>query len=143
MNRFIVLLAVAFGLSGVLAIGHATTAASKPEEAARATAELWLPLVDNGKYAESWEKLAPSFKDEVPKAKWIATIKEIRNPLGKLTSRKLKSAEYSKDLPGAPEGEYVVLKYDTVFEKKPVAEETITTVLSQDLTWYVTGYSVK
>ena len=143
MNRFILLLVVVIGLSGLLAVGHATTAASKPEEAAKAVAELWLPLVDTGKYSESWEKMAPSFKEEVPKAKWISAVTQIRKPFGKLSSRKFKSAEYSKELPGAPEGEYVVLKYDSAFEKKAVAEETVITVLSQDLTWHVTGYSVK
>lgn len=143
MNRFIVLLVVVLGWCGVLSTGHATTAASKPEESAQAAAEAWLPLVDGGKYAESWEKMAPSFKQEVPKARWVSTIAEIRKPFGKQTSRKFKSAEYSKELPGAPEGEYVVLKYETAFEKKPAAEETVIAILNQDLTWYVTGYSVK
>lgn len=143
MKRAILFLVLAVVFSSMLVAGHATTAASKPEAAARAAAELWLPLVDNGKYAESWGKMAPSFKDEVPKAKWISTITEIRKPVGKLTSRKSKSAEYTKDLPGAPEGEYVVLKYNSVFEHKPVAEETVVAILNQDLTWSVTGYSVK
>jgi len=43
---------------------------------------------------------------------------EIRERAGKLVSRKLSSAEYTKELPGAPEGEYVVLQFDCAFEKR-------------------------
>jgi hypothetical protein len=38
----------------------------------------------------------------------------------------LKSAEYKTSLPGAPDGEYVVLIFNTVFENKKAAVETVT-----------------
>jgi hypothetical protein len=130
--------------SGLIFLGQGGVAASAPpEKAAQAPAEEWLALVDAGKYAESWEQMAPRFRKEVGKRKWRAEIEKIRQPLGKLTERKLKSAEYSKELPGAPEGEYVILRYDASFEHRRAAEEKVTLVLGQDLIWRVTGYAVK
>ncbi len=41
-----------------------------------------------------------------------------RAPLGALVSRKLTSAEYREELPGAPAGQYVVLQYDSTSEHK-------------------------
>ena len=35
-----------------------------------------------------------------------------REPLGKILTRKLNSAAYTKTLPGAPDGEYVVIQYE-------------------------------
>jgi hypothetical protein len=58
-------------------------------------------------------------------------------------SRKLKSATYSKTLPGAPDGEYVVIKYNTSFANKASAVETISPMLDKDGTWRVSGYFIK
>jgi hypothetical protein len=121
----------------------AQTVAPKPEVAAQAVAEKWLALVDEQKYADSWSQLAPSFKKEVSQRKWKSSMGEIRKPLGKLVSRKLKSAEFTKELPGAPEGEYVVLKFESVFENKTNVVETVTPMRDSDLVWRVAGYMVK
>jgi len=121
----------------------AIAAASKPELAAQPAAQEWFALVDGGSLAESWDKMAATFKKEISKRKWKSTIAELRKPLGKLGSRKLKSAEYTKELPGAPEGEYVVARFETAFERKPAAIETVTLLLGQDLIWRVSSYAVK
>lgn len=127
----------------VLCVHGVPAASPPPEKAAQAPAEEWLALVDAGKYAESWQQMAPHFRKEVGKRKWRSEIEKIRRPLGKLSERKLKSAQYSKELPGAPEGEYVVLRYESSFEHRSAAEEKVTLVLGQDLIWRVTGYAVK
>ena len=139
-KRFaVVLFAVSFALAGATA----PATAAEREQAARTAAEQWLALVDGAKYPESWDSVAGYFKEAVSKRKWRSTIAEIRKPLGQVLSRRLKSAEYTKELPGAPEGEYVVLKFDVAFEKKASAVETVTTLLGQDLLWRVSGYAVK
>ena len=83
------------------------------------------------------------FKAAVTKNQWLSALNSTRGPLGKLVSRKLKSATYTKTLPGAPDGEYVVLQYDTSFEHKQSAVETITPTLDKDGTWRVSGYFIK
>jgi len=141
MNKRFVALLVVLGLLLVRTLSSA--AETKAEAAAQDAAEKWLALVDGGKDAESWEQMSAPFKKEVSKRKWKSTIEEIRKPAGKQVSRKLKSAEYRKELPGAPEGEYVVAKFDTTFERKPSAIEIVTLVLGQDLLWRVSSYAVK
>jgi len=113
------------------------------EQAGRTAADEWLVLVDAGKLPESWQKLEPAFAKKVGKKKWTSALNEIRSPLGKLTSRALKSAEYTKELPGAPEGEYVIVQFTSSFERKKEATEKVTLLLGRDLFWRVASYSVK
>ena len=113
---------------------------NKPEDAAQAAAESWLKLVDAGKYEESWEQAAKVFKDAVTKDQWTQASVGARTPLGKLKSRKLKSRAYTEQLPGAPDGKYVVIRFDTIFEHKAATVETVTPMLEPDGAWRVTGY---
>jgi hypothetical protein len=115
----------------------------KPEQLAQQSAESWLALVDSGKYAESWQQAASMFKAHVTKDQWQSMVGSVRDPLGKNTSRKLKSAKYTTSLPGAPDGQYVVIQYDSSFEHKQSAIETITPMLDKDGQWRVSGYFIK
>jgi len=84
--------------------------ADNAEMVAVKAAQQWLSLVDAGKFDHSWEAAAALFKNAISKAKWHQTIKAVRPPLGKLKSRNLTSATYTTALPGAPDGEYVVIQ---------------------------------
>ena len=118
-------------------------AAAKPEEEAQKSAEQWLALVDAGKFADSWNTAAVYFRNSVSQDQWQHLMGAARKPLGSLVFRKLKSAIYSKSLPGAPDGEYVVLQFDTSFINKTVAIETVTPMLDKDGQWRVSGYFIK
>ena len=117
--------------------------AEQKKKDAQAAAEGWLKLVDDGKYGESWKTAAEYFRNAVPQAQWEQQLKAVRSPLGRIISRKLKSATYATYLPGAPDGEYVVLLFETVFEKKQAAFETVTPMLEKDGKWKVSGYYIK
>jgi Protein of unknown function (DUF4019) len=58
-------------------------------------------------------------------------------------SRKLKSANSTKAPPGAPDGEYVVIQFDTSFETKRNSVETIVPMLDKDGKWRTSGYFIK
>ena len=108
----------------------------------------WVSLVDNGDYAESWNQASTLFKTKITKEQWEEKLKGGRAPLGNVISRKLKSKQYTKTLPGAPDGDYAVIQYETTFEKrpsgkKPAAIETITPMLDDDGKWKVSGYYIK
>ena len=103
----------------------------------------WLSLVDEGNYTESWNQAAGLFKNAVTKEQWLNSMRTFRVPLGKVVARKLKSKQYTKILPGAPDGEYVVIQYETTFEKKQSAIETVTPMLDKDGKWRVSGYYIK
>ncbi len=127
----------------VSALAGSALAADKPEDAAQAAAESWLKLVDAGDYAASWDQAAKLFKGAVKQADWSQMAGGVRTPLGKLVSRKLKSREYMEKLPGAPDGKYVVIQYDTVFEHKASAVETVTPMADPDGAWRVSGYLIR
>ena len=113
------------------------------EKKAVESAEAWLPLIDQEKYGEAWDSAAAYLKDAVSKEDFIKALTGARQPLGKMKSRQLKSKEYRTSLPGAPDGEYVVIQFDTSFENKKSAVETITPMLEKDGTWKVSGYFIK
>ncbi len=119
------------------------TAQAKPEQLAQQSAESWLALTDSGKYDDSWNEAAEAFKGAVTQDQWVSAMNAVRAPLGKIVSRKLKSVTHTKDLPNAPAGEYVVIQYETSFEKKAGAVETITPMLDKDGKWKVSGYFIK
>lgn len=126
-----------------LVLGVCVYAQQKPEQLAQQSAESWLALVDSGKYAESWQESASLFKAHVSKEDWQKMLHASRDPLGKMLSRKLKSATYAKTLPGAPDGDYVMIQYEATFEHKQSAVETITPMLDKDGQWRVSGYFIK
>ena len=115
---------------------------AQAQAAAQKAAEDWLALIDQAKYAQSWDESAALFRDAVTKDAWGAAVSGVRGQVGALKSRHLKGAQYTTDLPGAPEGEYVVLQYDAVFAARP-AVETITPMLDKDGHWRVSGYYVR
>jgi hypothetical protein len=113
------------------------------EKKAAASADSWLKLVDNGSYEKSWEAAAELFKAGVAKDQWIETAGAVRGPLGKVLQRRLKSKQFMTSLPGAPDGKYVVIQYDTSFENKRSAVETVTPMLDKDGQWRVSGYYIR
>lgn len=123
------------GLSGV--------AQDKPEQMAQRSDESWLTLVDGAKYGESWTAAAAAFKAAVTEDKWTQAMESVRAPLGAVESRKLTSAVYSKTLPGAPDGEYVVVQYQTIFTHKKEAVETVVSAREKDGSWKMSGYFIK
>ena len=136
MKRCIVVVAVAL-LFTVFAIAQDKT------QAAEQASEAWLRFVDSGDYSQSWVGASSLFKAAVTEKDWVQKVKAVRGPLGALISRKLKSAQYATQLPGAPDGQYVVIRYDTSFANKKSAVETVTSMLDKDGQWRVSGYFIK
>ncbi len=113
------------------------------EDQAVKAAEEWLALVDQGEYEESWQEAATLFKSAVTVEQWQQALNASRKPLGELESRQLKGADYMTSLPGAPDGEYVVIQFDTSFTNKKAAVETVTPMKDEGGIWRVSGYYVK
>jgi hypothetical protein len=118
-------------------------AQSESTAEAQKAAQSWLALVDDGKYGESWDEAASYFKAQLPKEKWEGMLNQVRAPLGKTQSRKLKGAKFTTALPRAPKGEYVVIQYEASFENAPSTVETITPMKQEDGSWRVSGYLIR
>ncbi len=128
-----------------LILGAATPAAaeSDKENAAVSAVQRWLGMVDEGKYAESWKEAAEYFRNAVTQEQLEQSLQAVRKPLGKLVSRNVKSKSYMNSIPGAPDGEYVVIQFEASFENKKSAVETVTPMLDKDGNWRVSGYYMK
>ncbi len=116
---------------------------SRQESEAVVIATSWLHLVDDGKYSQSWSETAGMFRKSVSQEKWIRLMSSSRKPLGETISRALHSREYLTSLPGAPDGEYVVIMFETSFKNKKDSIETITPMKDKDGKWRVSGYYIK
>jgi len=127
----------------MLGAGTGMAAPSGSEKVAVANAEKWLRIVDEGKYEESWKEAAEYFRNAVKEDSWEQAVQTVRKPLGKRISRKVKTALYKTALPGAPDGQYVVIEFETSFENKKSAIETVTPMMEKDGTWRVSGYFIK
>jgi len=133
------------GISALSLVGlHRPLGADAGAEAdAVKAAEAWLDLVDAGKHGESWEQAARLFKTALTRPQWEAALTAVRLPLGGCLSRTLESQKRVTSLPGGPDGEYVVIRYETTFEKKKESVETITPMRDPDGRWRVSGYFIR
>ena len=140
MNQKIsLIIALAVALSIVNAFGQGMDNA----KGAVMAAEKWLALVDAGNYTESWNEAAGYFKKAVKQDQWEQSLQSARQPLGELISRNLTSKVYTKTLPGAPDGEYVIMQFESAFQNKKSALETVTCVKEKDGHYRVAGYYIK
>jgi len=113
------------------------------EKAAIEVAGAWLKLIDDGKYSQSWDEAAEYVKALVNRDDWQKSLRGARQPLGRLVSRELKTKSYTTSAPGAPDGQYVIIQYDTSFQNKVSAIETVTPMLDKDGKWKVSGYYIR
>lgn len=133
----LVVMALVFCAAGVMADDFAQ------EKAAIDAAQSWLAFIDKEDYAKSWQETSSLFKTAVSEDQMKQAIHSARKPLGKLISRELKNAVYTTSIPGGPDGEYVVIEFQTSFKNKKSATETVTPMLDRDGVWRVSGYFIR
>ncbi|MGA2069949.1 MAG: DUF4019 domain-containing protein [Sedimentisphaerales bacterium] len=141
--RFKLCLCIVGVLLSVWGCSKAPKGNAAAEQAAIDAAQKWLSLVDGGQYSESWEQAAGYFRNAISKDKWEQTIKAVRVPLGAQMSRVVASKQYTTSVPGAPDGQYVIIQFTTSFKNKASATETVTPMLDKDGSWRVSGYFIK
>jgi len=112
------------------------------EAAAAAAARDWLDLVDEGRYANGWDAAAPVFKRMMTRDEWDRAVRSVRAPLGRCLSRTLSSHKLVDSFPGGPSGPYVVLRFESHFENRAGAVETVTPAFDKDESWRVAGYYI-
>lgn len=105
-------------------------------------AKEWVGLVDAKRWNDSWVTAGTLFRSRMPQRRWASTIQPVRGPLGSVSSRSVRSIAKSRSLPGAPDGEYEVVQFQTSFLNKAAAIETV--VLSHETSgWKVDGYFIR
>jgi hypothetical protein len=127
-------------------VGSALCASSpytvvKPDPQAVAVASKWLSVVDAGNYAEAFTMFPARIRsagDAIEK-QWVGYQRAKRTPLGRTLSRKLVKAWFTRTLPGSPDGYYEFFHYNTSFQRKTQAAESVT-LTKESGHWQVSGY---
>lgn len=103
----------------------------------------WLAGIDAADYERSWNDASGIFRTSITSADWGDTMKKLREPLGAVKSRKTRDMKMADTLPGAPDGKYWIIQFDSSFAGKAEAVETVTFMLEKDGTWKAAGYFIR
>ena len=110
---------------------------------AQQAASQWMTTVDAKDFSKSWEQAATAFRRALTQSQWAQAVDIARGPLGAVKSRSLVRSQPASTLPGAPDGDYVVLEFQTSFEHKAAAVETTVMVKDTDGSYRAVGYFVR
>jgi hypothetical protein len=112
------------------------------EVAAERQALGFLGYLDQGRYADSYAYTGMLIRTQLDRDAFSTQIQKTRVGIGALQSRELIDAGYSTTVPGAPEGQYVILHYHVSFAGRQDAVETVTLAFAKGY-WRVAGYYIK
>jgi hypothetical protein len=112
------------------------------EQAAERQALGYLGYLDHGRYADSYAYTGMLIRAQLDRDSFAKQLEKARAGTGALVSRELIDASYTTTVPGAPDGQYVVLHYAASFANRQQAEETLTLSLAKGY-WRVNGYYIK
>jgi len=131
-------------LLGLLMAVTVTFAASAGpvEDKAQADGKEWLALLDSKHYADSWSQASALFRQKVDQATWSTQVKSVRDECGDLVSRKVSKVDPRKSLPGVPDGDYILLTYQSDFTKEQQLTETLVLTRENDH-WRAAGYFIQ
>ena len=124
------------------ALAFATLSAPAAVSTEAAVAGAWLEILDAQKWGQSWESTGKLFRSNLTQAQWAKLAQSVREPLGAVQSRAMLGAEKAQTLPGAPDGEYQIIQYRTVFANKAGAVETVVLARVGDQ-WEIVGYFIR
>ncbi|HEX6939087.1 MAG TPA: DUF4019 domain-containing protein [Longimicrobiales bacterium] len=115
----------------------------RADSEALAAADRWLALIDRGDADASWAAAASLFQAGVDAPRWTQALESVQRTLGRPVARDVASVRYATELPGAPDGEYVVIEYATTFGAKKHGAERVVVMKEGDGAWRVAGYHVR
>src|ERR1700692_3358620 len=85
----------------------------------------WVALIDAGQYDDSYASACGAMHDKVPQDRWAEVLKALRTPWGPVLSRRQISHIYKPNGYEGSEGEYMVITYDTSFQRFSSATEIV------------------
>jgi Protein of unknown function (DUF4019) len=112
------------------------------ELAAQRQALGFVGYLDQGRFADSYAYTGMLIRQQLDRDAFSTEIQKTRANTGALQSRELIDSSYATTLPGAPEGQYVVLHYHASFANRPDATETVTLAFAKGY-WRIVGYYIK
>ena len=110
-------------------------------EAAAEAAAVWLVLIDEGAYDESWDVASSVIQAAMHKDEWGPTMRQARDPYDPISDRELVQSQFMTSVPNMPEGEYVRLIFATDTASGKVNE--IVALIYEGDGWSVMGYFLR
>ena len=114
----------------------------KAEQALVAAAQ-FLSLVDAAEYGRSWQQGAELLKEKVSREQWIDQLTKIHALYGALIERSHRESTFTTSALDSPDGEYIILQYESSFKNKESVNETVIATLEPDGNWRVAGYHIQ
>ncbi|HSV20864.1 MAG TPA: DUF4019 domain-containing protein [Casimicrobiaceae bacterium] len=102
----------------------------------------WLQLIDRARYGDAWDLGAKPLKKTVSRKGFVDGIAQARKGYGKVAGRKPAQFARTHTLPGAPDGDYALVSFETRFANGRTADEQIVWLLESDV-WRVSGYFIR
>jgi Protein of unknown function (DUF4019) len=110
-------------------------------EAAQA-AKNYVDLLDKNQFAQTWSQGDAVFQRTITQAEWVKALDLARKKLGAVQTRTVKDQRPAFNPKGLPPGPYMVVEYNTSFDKAPNSGELLTLRLGPDGNWRVLTYQV-
>lgn len=102
----------------------------------------WLAIIDKGEMEHAYQIASDFFKKAISQAEFAEGMTMVLKPLGKIKNREVKDILYSTQMEALPDGEYVLVQYNSSFENKKKAVETLS-LMKENNKWKVSGYHIK
>jgi len=102
-------------------------------------AKKWLELLDTDKAGLAWDNASKQLKSVVKRDQFVAQMRGVRKPLGKLQSREAVKFGRANELPGAPAGDYSIIEFEAKYKNGKLAEQVVWSIEEGDI-WRVAGY---
>jgi len=116
-----------------------------PEKINRATAAAFefLQRIDNNDFEEARKEGATLLKERETLIGWVEKLRGVRNSLGSVIEREQIEVSYSTSAKDSPDGEYVMLTFNSQYQKRVAVSETVIVMLDKNRGWRVAGYFFK
>ncbi len=121
---------------------NAEVTMTEPAKMAEESARDWIALIDKREFEASWEQAGTSFQENVTAENWTEMVKQVRSPLGAVSTRTIKAVTAQKDPPNAPKGDYQIVQYDTKYTDSAYVLETAV-MMDEGGKWKVVGYFIR
>jgi len=119
---------------------HTSHVLADQESQAIDAAAPYLNLLDNGNIDGAYESMATIHKRTWIKEWWVKQNEAQREFYGQLINRSIRKTSKHDTIQRHPDGEYFKIQYESSFQNKQKAYETIDLMLDSAGHWKVTGY---
>ena len=103
----------------------------------------WLALLDAGEVEQAYQETASIFRPAVTQEAWHNVMADVRTPLGAFKGRALRTVIAKENPTGSPEGNYILMTFDSSFTHGQEVIESLTLFQESNGIWRTAGYFAK